>query len=211
MRGAQSDAARTRRRRPPGLAFLGLTLTAVLAAACASPPPPPPEQGTFDRDDYVIGSSDVLRVLVWKNPDLSVEVPVRPDGKISVPLLNDVQAAGLTTHELKETLSKGLSEYVTAPDVTVIVADVKSKIVYVVGEVQRPSAIPLTMDMRTLDAIAMVGGFTPYAAKGSIKILRPGKDGNVVTYEFNYKAFLKGQHPESNMLLLPGDTIVVPD
>ena len=87
-----------------------------------------------------------------------MSVPVRPDGKISVPLLNDVQAAGLTTRELKETLTKSLSEYVAAPDVTVIVYEVKSKIIYVVGEVQRPSAIQLTTDMRALDAIATVGG-----------------------------------------------------
>jgi len=186
-------------------------MAAALLAACSSPMPPPPEQGTFDRDDYVIGASDMLKIMVWKNPDLSVDVPVRPDGKVSVPLLNDVQAAGLTTHELKEMLTKEFSEYVTAPDVTVIVSEVKSKVVYVVGEVQRPSAVQLNTDMRALDAIATVGGFTPYAAKGSIKILRPGKDGNVVTYEFDYKAFLRGKHPESNLRLLPGDTIVVPD
>jgi polysaccharide biosynthesis/export protein len=197
--------------RMAGTPAAALALAAALVFGCASPPLPPPEQGAFDRDDYVIGSSDMLKVMVWKNPDLSVEVPVRPDGKISVPLLNDVQAAGLTTRELKETLTKSLSEYVTAPDVTVIVSEIRSKIVYVVGEVQRPSAISLTNDMRALDAIATVGGFTPYASRGSIKILRADKDGNLVTYQFDYKAFLRGQHPESNMRLQPGDTIVVPD
>ena len=206
MRSNQRGAGRM-----AGTPAAALVLAAALAFGCASPPLPPPEQGTFDRDDYVIGSSDMLKVMVWKNPDLSVEVPVRPDGKISVPLLNDVQAAGLTTRELKETITKSLSEYVTAPDVTVIVSEVRSKVVYVVGEVQRPSAVQLNTDMRALDAIATVGGFTPYAAKGSIKILRPGKDGNVITYEFDYKAFLRGKHPESNLRLRPGDTIVVPD
>ena len=197
--------------RRAGTPAAALAVAAAFAFGCASPPLPPAEQGAFDRDDYVIGSSDMLKVMVWKNPDLSVEVPVRPDGKISVPLLNDVQAAGLTTHELKETLTKSLSEYVTAPDVTVIVSEIRSKVVYVVGEVQRPAAVSLTNDMRALDAIATVGGFTPYASKGSIKILRADKDGKLVTYQFDYKAFLRGQHPESNMRLQPGDTIVVPD
>jgi polysaccharide export outer membrane protein len=193
-------------------AAIASALGAALALACAqAPSPPPPEPGTFDREDYVIGPADVLRIVVWKNTDLSADVPVRPDGKISVPLLNDVQAAGLTTSELKETLTKSYAEYVTAPDVTVIVADVRSKIVYVVGEVQRPQAIQLSMDMRALDAIASSGGFTPYASKSSIKILRPGPDGRLITYLFDYKAFLRGQHPESNLRLQPGDTIVVPD
>jgi len=193
-----------------GVAF-GL-LAAVLGLACAQKPSAPPlEQGTFERDEYVLGASDVLRILVWKNQDLSIEVPVRPDGKISVPLLGDVQAAGLTTHELKEAISKALAEYVTAPEVTVIVTEVRSKVVYVVGEVQRPQALTLTLDMRALDAIAACGGFTAYAGKGAIKIVRPGPDGNLVTYGFDYNAFLRGEHPENNLRLQPGDTIVVPD
>jgi polysaccharide export outer membrane protein len=186
---------------------------ALVAAACAgrAPAPPPADPGPFERDAYVIGAADVLRIHVWKNEELSLDVPVRPDGKISMPLLDDVQAAGLTAQELKEVIAKALSEYVTAPDVTVIVTAVNSKFVYVVGGVLRPSAIPLNVDMRALDAIAVVGGFNTFADKSRIKILRSSADGNVVEYRFDYAGFLKGQHLESNLLLRPGDTIVVPD
>jgi len=182
-----------------------------LAFACSHGAPPPPETGPMDRADYVIGASDVLQIQVWRNPELSVEVPVRPDGKISVPLVNDVQAAGLTTTELKDVLSQALVEFVAAPDVTVIVHQINSKSVHVVGEVGRPMVVPLVIDMRALEVIAIAGGFTPYADKSDIRILRPNPDGSVVEYRFNYKAFLKGKHPEANLRMQPGDTIVVPD
>lgn len=182
-----------------------------MVLACSHGAPPPPEAGPMDRADYVIGAADVLRIQVWRNPELSVEVPVRPDGKISVPLVNDVQAAGLTTNELRDVLSQALSEYVAAPDVTVMIDQINSKTVHVVGEVGRPSAIQLVSDMRALEVIAMAGGFTPYADKSDIRILRPNADGSVVEYRFNYNAFLKGKQPEANMRLQPGDTIVVPD
>jgi polysaccharide biosynthesis/export protein len=184
---------------------------AVFAMACRHVSPPPPEEGPMDRADYVIGPADILRVQVWKQPELSVEVPVRPDGKITVPLANDVQAAGLTTNEVRDVVSKALSEYVAAPDVTVIVREVRSKLVQVVGEVIRPQTVPLSIDMRALDAIAIAGGFSPYADKSDVRILRPNADGSVVEYRFNYNAFLRGKHPESNQRLHPGDTIVVPD
>jgi polysaccharide export outer membrane protein len=188
---------------------------AVVAAgtvlACSHGAPPPPEPGPMDRAEYVIGPADVLRIQVWRNPELSVDVPVRPDGKISVPLVNDVQAAGLTTNELRDVLAQGLSEFVAAPDVTVIVNQINSKSVHVVGEVGRPTAIQLVADMRALEVIALAGGFTPYADKSDIRILRPNPDGSVVEYRFNYNAFLKGKRPESNLRLQPGDTIVVPD
>jgi len=186
-------------------------LAAAVALACSHGAPPPPEAGPMDRSDYVIGAADVLRVQVWRNPELSVDVPVRPDGKISVPLVDDVQAAGLTTTELKDVLTKALSEFVAAPDVTVIVHQINSKSVHIVGEVGRPTVVQLVVDMRALEVIALAGGFTPYADKSDIRILRPNPDGSVVEYRFNYNAFLKGKHPESNLRLQPGDTIVVPD
>jgi polysaccharide export outer membrane protein len=187
-------------------------LAAALAAACANVSPPPPEEGPMDRADYVIGPADVLRIQVWKQNELSVEVPVRPDGKISVPLVNDVQAAGLTANELRDVISKALTDYVTAPDVTVIVREVRSKNVQVVGEVTRSGAVvPLSSDMRALDAIAVAGGFSPYADKSDIHILRRSADGTIVQYRFNYKSYLRGKQPEGNMRLQPGDTIVVPD
>jgi len=186
-------------------------LAATVALACSHGAPPPPETGLMDRSDYVIGAADLLRIQVWRNPELSVDVPVRPDGKISVPLVDDVQAAGLTTTELKDVLSQALAEFVAAPDVTVIVHQINSKSVHIVGEVGRPTVVQLVVDMRALEVIALAGGFTPYADKSDIRILRPNPDGSVVEYRFNYNAFLKGKHPESNLRLQPGDTIVVPD
>lgn len=201
------------RRRPVRLAvraWIG-ALAAGLAIACSHGAPPPPDTGPMDRADYVIGPADILRIQVWRNPELSVDVPVRPDGKISTPLVNDVQAAGLTANELREVLTEALTEYVTAPDVTVMVIEIRSKNVQVVGEVARPSAVPLVSDLRALDAIAIAGGFSPFADKSDIRILRPNPDGSVVEYRFDYGAFLKGKQPGANLRLQPGDTIVVPD
>lgn len=201
---------RRRATRDSGGAFFAVFAVGMVLA-CSHGAPPPPEAGPMDRADYVIGAADVLRVQVWRNPELSVEVPVRPDGKISVPLVNDVQAAGLTTNELRDVLSQALSEYVAAPDVTVMVDQINSKSVHVVGEVGRPTVVQLVADMRALEVIAIAGGFTPYADKSDIRILRPNPDGTVVEYRFNYNSFLKGKQPEANMRLHPGDTIVVPD
>ena len=183
----------------------------LVIAGCAHISPPPPDTGPMDRAEYVIGSADVLRIQVWKQPDLSLDVPVRPDGKITVPLANDVQAAGLTTNEVRDVIAKALADYIAAPEVSVIVREVRSKLVQVVGEVQRPQAVGLVADMRAIDAIAVAGGFTPYADKSDVRILRPNPDGSVIEYRFNYNAFLRGKHPESNQRLQPGDTIVVPD
>jgi len=172
---------------------------------------PPPDPVALDRDSYVIGPEDQLQVVVWKNPELSVTVPVRPDGRISVPLVDDVQAAGLTTAELKLVLSEKLEEFVKNPEVTVIVDQINSKRIYLLGGLANQRTLILTQDMRVLDAIAMAGGFTTFADKGDIKILRREGQG-LVEYRFDYEAFLRGDAPlESNFLLQPGDTIVVPD
>lgn len=190
---------------------MGLVVGLALLGACAGPaPPPPPEPDILERDTFVIGHEDMLRISVWKNPELSVDVPVRPDGMISVPLLNDIQAAGLTPEELKELITGQLVEYVNNPDVTVVVTQVNSKRIYVIGAVGRSGAQPLNQDMRVLDAISVAGGFVQFAQKGDIKILRRS-GGEIVEYRFDYGAYLKGNAPGSNMLLRPGDTIVVPD
>ena len=174
--------------------------------------PPPGDPVSLDRDSYVIGPEDSLDIVVWQNPELSRVVPVRPDGRISVPLVDDVQAAGLTTQELKLVLAEKLSEFVKNPEVTVIVRTVASKRFYVIGGgVARQSAYPLNQDMRVLDALAVGGGFTTFAKKGDVKILRREGDG-LREYRFDYDAFLRGDAPlESNFLIQPGDTIVVPD
>ena len=182
-----------------------------LVAGCAgrgAPPPPEPMPG--EREAYVIGIPDVLKIVVWRNPELSVEVPVRRDGMISVPLVDDVQAEGLTPEELKEVLTEALAEFVTAPDVTVIVQQTNSHTVTVVGGVVRSGQIPLVRQMRVLEAIATMGGFNTWAKKDQIKIIRHSGKGTV-EYVFNYGAFASGKAPESNLLLQPGDTVVVPE
>jgi polysaccharide export outer membrane protein len=189
-----------------------LALLLALPSGCAQLPTLPPDPDPSARTGYVIGAGDLLKVSVWKNPDLTQEaVPVRPDGKISIPLANDVQAAGLTPIQLKDVLTQALSEYVTAPDVTVIVVQMNSRRVSVEGEVQRPGTVPLASDTRVVDALTQAGGFTPFASRKRIKILRRNADGSVSSYGFNYDAFVAGDAPGSNGLLESGDTVVVPD
>jgi polysaccharide export outer membrane protein len=186
-------------------------LALVVSVGCAGGGTPhPPEPPPMEKAEYVIGAGDHLTIRVWKNPELSVQVPVRPDGKVSVPLLDDVQAEGLTTGELKEVITRDLSEYITNPDVTVIVELIGSKHVYVIGEVERSGPIPLGKDQRVLDAISAAGGFGAFADKKRVKIIRRQEDGEV-EYRFNYDAYVGGNAPGTNLLLVPGDTIVVPD
>jgi len=192
--------------------WLPLVFLTAVAWGCASAPPLPADPDIMQREDYVIGPSDLLTVRVWKNPELSVEqVPVRTDGKISTPLAGDVQAAGLTAKQLQDVLTNALKEYVTAPHVAVIVVKMNSRHVSVEGQVQRPGLIPLESDMRVVDAITTAGGFTPFANRKRIKILRRMPDGSLSTYGFNYDAFVSGSAPGSNGLLQPNDTVVIPD
>ena len=196
------------------LSVLGLWMALGVGAsclACASRVvPPPPEPDPMALEDYVIGPADQIKVDVWKNADLGGTVPVRPDGKISVPLLDDVQAAGLTPLELKEVLTQALREYVEDPDVTVTVSKVESPTVFLLGGVARQGSMPLTTNLRVLDALSAAGGFTQFADRGSVRVLRRTANG-LVEHRFDYDAYLDGDAPESNFLLRPGDTIVVPD
>lgn len=189
---------------------LALAVVSSILLACASPPPPPPpEVVAGERQAYVIGVTDVLGITVWKNPELATAAPVRPDGKISVPLLDDVQAEGLTPQELKEVLTEALSEFIAAPDVTVLVREMNSQTVYLLGEgVNGNGALPLRREMRVLEAIATMGGFTVWAKKNNIRILRKTRTG-MTEYTFNYGAYMAGKAPHSNIVLQAGDTIVV--
>jgi polysaccharide biosynthesis/export protein len=166
------------------------------------------QAGTTDPH-YVIGAQDVLDVSVWKEPDLSRQVPVRPDGKISLPLLNDVQALGLTPTELASQITAGLEKFVTSPQVTVIVSQINSQRVYILGEVGRVGAYGLLPGMTVLQALSNAGGFTPYANLKGIYVLRQdsGKQQKLL---FNYKEVISGKKSEQNIELKPGDTIVVP-
>ncbi|MCI0621743.1 MAG: polysaccharide biosynthesis/export family protein [Acidobacteria bacterium] len=158
--------------------------------------------------DFVIGSGDVLNIFVWKEPEVTRTVPVRPDGKISLPLVNDVQASGLTALELKKVLEERLSKFFSEPNVTVTVETVNSQKVTVMGEVSGAGPKPLAGPTRVMDILA-TSGFTPFAKTTKIYILRE-VDGKQQRFNFNYKEYLKGKNSEQNILLRNGDTIVVP-
>ena len=159
--------------------------------------------------NYVIGDQDVLDVSVWKEPEVSRVVPVRPDGKISLPLLNDVQAAGLTPSQLAAEITDSLKKYVTSPQVTVIVTTINSQRVYILGEVTRPGAFPMLPGMTVMQALSSAGGFTAFAKMKSIYVLR-NENGKKVKYPFNYKDAINGKNSEQDIPLKAGDTIVVP-
>lgn len=194
-------------------ARLGVLALTLLLAGCAarSLSPPPPDPDPLDREVYQIGVTDILRINIWRNEELSVDVPVRPDGKISVPLLDDVQAEGLEPTELKEVLTRELSEYVASPHVTVIVLQMNSRFVSVLGGVKGEGRVPLTRNLRVLEAIAMTGGFSTFADKDNIRIVRRQPDGGETEYRFDYDAYRKGKAPGTNIVLMNGDTIIVPD
>ena len=158
--------------------------------------------------DYVIGSEDTLHVSVWKEPDLTATLPVRPDGKISLPLLNDVQAAGLTPMQLATDLTTRLKKYVADPQVTVVVTQMNSQKVFLLGEVLHTGAVPLIPNMTVLQVLA-TAGFTQFANTKGIYVLRT-ENGKQEKLPFNYKAVVKSEHMEQNILLKPGDTVVVP-
>jgi len=162
------------------------------------------------KDHYLIGNEDVLVINVWKEPDVSRMVPVRSDGKISLPLIGEVQAAGKTPKELEGEIAKGLRDYISEPEVTVIVQETKSRRFSILGQVQRPGSYLLTGDMRVLDAIAIAGGFRDFAKVKNIRILRQQAEGKQVSLLFNYKDVVKGTNPGQNVELEPKDTIYVP-
>ena len=160
------------------------------------------------NSDYVIGADDTLHISVWKEPDLTETLPVRPDGKISMPLLNDVPAAGLTPLQLKDAITEKLKKYIADPRVTVVVTAMNSRRIFVTGEVTHTGAMALLPHMTVLQALASAG-FTQFANVKGIYLLRT-ENGQQVKLPFNYKDVVKGNHPEQNIMLKPGDTVVVP-
>jgi polysaccharide biosynthesis/export protein len=189
------------------LVMLALTTAGIGSAGAPAEEPgskPIPEQG-----DYRIGPEDVLDIAVWNNAAISRTVPVRPDGKISLPLLNDVQAAGMTPMQLREILNKKLAEYMPTPEVSVIVREVHSFKVSVIGEVRRPGRHELRSRATVLDALALAEGLGEFAARGRILILRPeGKTMKRILFNYNRVVSVDGEL--ENFLLLPGDIVVVP-
>jgi polysaccharide export outer membrane protein len=193
------------------LALVGFAAIGIWAqAGAAGKPAKAAEQasGADSEADYVIGADDTLHVAVWKEPDLTATLPVRPDGKISLPLLNDVPAAGMTPMQLASSITEKLKKYIADPRVTVVVTAMNSRRVFVTGEVAHPGAMPLLPNMTVLQALSNAG-FTQFANLKKIYLLR-NENGKQVKLPFNYKDVVKGDHPEQNIKLIPGDTIVVP-
>jgi polysaccharide export outer membrane protein len=157
--------------------------------------------------EYRIGPQDVLQIDVWKEPEITRTIPVRPDGKISLPLLHDVQAAGLTAMQLAVNIRDGLTKYLNSPQVTVTVTQINSRRVFVTGEVNKSGALPLLPGMTVLQALASSGGFTQFAKEKGIYILRT-ENGKQVKLPYNYKDVLKGT--KEDVPLQAGDVIVVP-
>ena len=162
------------------------------------------------KGEYVIGPEDVLAINVWKEPEISRSVPVRPDGKISLPLVGDLPASGLTTDKLRDNIAAKLKEYISDPEVIVIVQEVRSRSFNIVGKVGKPGSYDLAKPMTVLDAIAVAGGFQDFAKSGKIYVLRREADGSRKMLPFNYKSVIKGRGLDQNVELQPGDTVVVP-
>jgi polysaccharide export outer membrane protein len=166
-------------------------------------------QVPVNESEYRIGAQDVLRIDVWKEEQLTRTVPVRPDGKVTLPLLNDVQAAGLTPIQLAGVIGEGLKKYINSPQVTVTITEINSRRIYVTGEVARAGAFPLLPNMTVLQALSSSGGFTQFARTSKIYVLR-AEGGKQLKLPFNYKEVVDGKKQEQNILLQPGDVIVVP-
>lgn len=208
----------TRPSRPARALVAAATLAAFALAGCANfdpfaPPPssPPPTRDGEERREYRIGVPDLLELTVWQHDDVSGPLLVRSDGKVSVPLMGDVRAEGRTPAELVAVITAGLRDYIAKPRVDVAVTEMNSQVVSVIGGgIEREGQVELQRSTRVIEAIAAMGGLTPFAKKRRIRVLRNTPEGQV-EYNFDYTAFVNGLAPESNLVLEAGDTIIVPD
>ena len=173
-------------------------------------PSPSASAASPHNDTYIIGADDVLSINVWKEPDVSRTVPVRSDGKISLPLAGEVQASGETPLQLEKILASKLQSFISEPEVTVIVTQINSQKFNILGMVNKSGTFPLTSSLTVLDAIALAGGFRDFAKQKSIYVLRKNPGGGESRLPFNYKEVIKGNNMEQNIKVQPGDTIVVP-
>ncbi len=183
----------------------------VAAAGQAAAPPQATSRSASAQPgaDYVIGAGDVLSIVFWREPDLSGEVTVRPDGKITVPLLKDITAAGLTPADLEKGLQETAKRYIQDPNATVVVRQIHSRNVYITGNVARPGSYPLNTPTTVLQLIALSGGLLEYADAGGILVMRT-EGGKPASFKFNYKDVSKGKALSQNVQLRPGDTVIVP-
>jgi polysaccharide export outer membrane protein len=192
---------------------LSVVLTAPASSQAAqtntAPSTAEPKAPVSTGTGYVIGAQDVLSVVFWRDKDMSADVVVRPDGNISLPLLNEIPAAGLTPEQLRARLTEAAAKFVEDPTATVVVKEIHSRNVYITGNVAKPATYSLMGDMTVLQLIAMAGGLQEYAGAKSIVIIR-AEGGRQQYHNFNYKDVVKQKHVEQNIVLKPGDTVVVP-
>jgi polysaccharide export outer membrane protein len=181
---------------------------AAVPAGMADAPKPLPRPAS--DDSFIIGTDDVLAINVWKEPDVSRSVPVRSDGKISLPLVGELQASGQTPRQLEREITTKLQSFISEPEVTVIVQEAKSQRFNILGQVARPGSYLLTNTSTILDAIALAGGFRDFAKKKSIYVLRQNPDGTQSRLAFNYKDVIQGKNSDQNVRLKPRDTVVIP-
>jgi polysaccharide export outer membrane protein len=174
------------------------------------PQPTAPAANKPHDDHFIIGNDDLLTINVWKEPEVSRSLPVRSDGRISLPLVGEVQAAGRTPLQLEQEIADKLKNYITEPEVTVMVQQINSEKFNILGQVSKPGSYSLTLATTVLDAIAGAGGFRDFAKKKGIYILRQSSNGGESRIPFNYQDVIKGKKPEQNVKLQPNDTIVVP-
>lgn len=195
-----------------GVLIAALLVFCLIFTACADPITEVPNirrPSLTDERPYVIGPDDLLQIVVWKNESLSKEVRVRPDGKITLPLINDVQAGGMTPSVLRDVIAKRLEKFVEVSGVTVIVKEINSSKVSVLGQVKKPGIYPLRGDLTVLDAIAMAEGFNEFAAPDRMVIIR--KDGKETHWiHVPYNDIIKGKVTGGHLFLASGDTVVVP-
>jgi polysaccharide export outer membrane protein len=194
------------------LGFAAAPLARLDAQAATTPAPTStPSQATAGvplPSDYVVGAEDMLDIVFWTAKEMSHQVLVRPDGKISLPLIGDIQAAGLTPEQLTVSLKKAAEQFVHDGNATVIVTEIHSRKIYVVGEVSKPGAVTLGSEMTVLQAVGEAGGFLEGAKKGDVTIVRNDPSGER-RFKFNYNDVLRGKNIRQNIKLLPGDTILV--
>jgi polysaccharide export outer membrane protein len=202
--------------RQMGLGFVLIVLAGSLWAQVPDPPVPAAAtslaQSARKPHDasFVIGNDDLLAINVWKEPDISRSIPVRSDGRISLPLVGEVQAAGRTPLQLEQDIANRLRTYIAAPEVTVMVQEIHSQKINIMGQVVKPGSYSLELATTVLDAIAAAGGFRDFANQKHIYILRQNPSGGESRIALNYKNVIKGKNPEQNIKLEPRDTIVVP-
>jgi polysaccharide export outer membrane protein len=197
----------------PKVVTLGLLLALMSGCGAQYSPVNPEAEAALvakvAQDTYQLGPEDALEISVWKEPDLTKQLVVRPDGKITYPLVGEIQASGMTVKQLQDEISKRLSKYVTDANVTVILLKTQYYKIFVTGKVNKPGDFTVGRPTDIMQAISMAGGLTPFASPGSIVVLRrvEGKD---ELYPFNYNDVSKGRSLEQNRTLLPGDVVVVP-